>query len=100
MVFSPHNEISSLLPRLGGRIPPQDLGEEVKNTMIISTTAGHIDMIFNYRSSQSKSWCWKAAGLHLPPLQLGSTLSEDGNLVGEESVSWGKEFLLVFPLQP
>ena len=100
MFISPESEIPNLQPRLCGRIPTQDLSEVVEITMIIITTAGHIDTIFNHCCSQSKSWCWKAVALHLPPLQLGSTLSEDGNLVGEESVSWGKEFILVFPLQP
>ena len=85
MLISPHSEIADLLPGLGGRIPPQDLVE-----VVIIPTAGHIDMIFNHCCSQITSWCWKAAGL--PPLQLASTSSVDGNLVGVR-VSVGKEFI-------
>ena len=76
MAKSLHSNIAGMLPGLGGRIPTQDLGERV----IPIITAGHIDMIFNYCCSQSNSWCWKVAGL--PPLQLTSTSSVDGNLVG------------------
>ena len=75
MAESGHSKIAGMLPRLCGRIPHQDLGEGV--TIIL--TGGHIELIFNHHSSQSLSCCWKAAGL--PPLQLASTFSVDGNLV-------------------
>merc|ERR1719350_1997475 len=79
MVISPHTKTANFLPVSGGRIPPQDLGEGV--TII---TASHIDMIFNHCGFQSISWCWKAASL--PPLQLASTSSVDGNLSAGEVV--------------
>ena len=74
------SEIAHLLPKLFGWIPPQDLGEVVTLRHRHILTAGHMDMIVNHRSSQFTSWCWKVAGL--PPLQLASSFSVDGNLVG------------------
>merc|ERR1712210_312447 len=81
MIVSPHSEIANELPGFGGRIPPQDLSEE-----IIIITAGHIDMILNHCCSQLISSCWKATGL--PPLQLADTSSVDGNLsAGEVAIA-------------
>ena len=74
------SEIAHLLPKLFGWIPPQDLGEVVTLRHRHILTAGHMDMIVDHRSSQFTSWCWKVAGL--PPLQLASSFSVDGNLVG------------------
>ena len=74
MVKSRHSKIAGLLPRLGGRIPAQDFSEK--------ETTSYIENIVNQCSSQVAPWCWKLAGLHLPPLQLAVTSSVSGNLVG------------------
>ena len=67
MIGSPDSQVAGMLPRLGGRIPKQDLSEEVVLTTIFINimTAGDIDLIVNRYSSHSLSWCWEVAGLHL-----------------------------------
>ena len=76
MGFSPHIKIAGVVPRLSGRIPTQDLGEVV---MTVPTT-GYINMIVNFYSSQTSSWRWKVARLHVPPLKLAPASSVGGNL--------------------
>ena len=75
MIMSFLCKITDLLPRVGGRIETQDFREF---DMVI--TAGYIEIVVNYCSFQTSSWCWKLTSLHLPPLQLASSSTVDGNL--------------------
>ena len=77
MEDSSHNKVACRLPRLRGRIPWQDWGDEVSTIV----AAGDIYDIVNHCRSQSSSYSWrKLAAHHLPPL-CNTATSVSGHLV-------------------
>ena len=80
MPGSCHSEIANLLPRLSGRIIPQDPSEVVMFIVITILTSSYVNMIVDHYSSRGVYCCWK--GARLPPIQLTSISSVGGNLVG------------------
>ena len=96
MPGSCHSEIANLLPRLSGRIIPQDPSEVVMFIVITILTSSYVNMIVDHYSSRGVYWCWK--GARLPPVQLTSISSVGGNLVGVLLLKfWRPEFLSIFP---
>ena len=98
MEASGHSQHASLLPRLRGRIPRQDVAKAVVTTWgSWPPTTGDKNDVVNRSSSQSSPWRRKLAATGLPPFQLSAT-SVNGHLVVGSFSCEGKILLNVLSL--